>query len=146
MIKISLVGSRQVGKSSLLTMLNTGNLDDIKVYEKFYYKVEDEPINIFKLVDTNKADIIIVMFDTTNIFSLNFVENFLNYNKTKPIIILGNKCDLANYDCNKQNIHYKMEEYIKIYSNIIGFHYISVKTFSGIITLLDKILLFLQKK
>ena len=36
-IRIALLGERKVGKSSFLTLLNTGEMDDAKDYDIFYY-------------------------------------------------------------------------------------------------------------
>ena len=134
-IKVALVGLSGVGKSSFTTLLNTGEIDNVKDYDKCYYKTDDkEDITIFKFVKEKEANVIFLMFDFSRDFTLNYIETFLNNNTTKPVIILGNKNDL-DYDGEK--IISKINEYIKKYSNVISFHDISVVSFSHITCPLD---------
>ena len=133
-IKVALVGLAGVGKSSFTTLLNTGEIDNVKDYDKCYYKTEEETFTIFKFVKEKEANIIFLMFDFTRDFTLSYVETYLHNNTSKPVIILGNKNDLVS---DRQTMFSKMNEYIKKYSNIIAFHDISVVSFSHITHPLD---------
>lgn len=147
-LKIALIGSKTVGKTSFTTLLNTGNLEVLNDYNKFYYKVEDNPVNIFKIVEEKEADIIFLMFDLSQKITLNNIEILLKYSK-KPIILLGNKSDLITYcpksEYNNHPIYSKVNEYMQKYKNIIAFHDISVKTFSKITQALDSALCIYNK-
>ena len=148
-IRIALLGERKVGKSSFLTLLNTGDMTNVKDYDRFYYKVEENPITVFRIVETEKADVIFLMFDLTNNLSLNYVEKCLHNCSKKPVIILGNKSDLINYDTldayREHPIYSKIEKFMKKYNNIIGFHNISVKEFNKITKALDNAIFIFSK-
>jgi tRNA U34 5-carboxymethylaminomethyl modifying GTPase MnmE/TrmE len=147
-IKISLLGSEKTGKSSFTTLLNTGKIEEINDYDVFYYQIENDVINMFSIVDKNEANIIFLMFDLSNLSTLDYVDKICKNTQT-PIILLGNKNDLVKF-CPKTEYHNNpvysiIIDYKNKYSNIIEYYDISVKTFSHITQVLDSVLQYLEK-
>lgn len=95
-VNIGLLGASSVGKTSFISRLATDIFQSKIDYENFYYKLNEGPLYNFKLTDFTKAQYVILMFDLSNLQTLEFVNNFLEKENTagKHIILIGNKKDL----------------------------------------------------
>ena len=122
-IKIALVGDNSVGKTSFVSRLATDKFQSTNDYNNFYYQVNDGIIYNFIFTKLEEASYVLLMFDLSNINSLNYVDDFLRQKINKNIILIGNKRDLIKY------IPEKDYAFHQLYSNVVKYLY-SDKTIS----------------
>jgi GTPase SAR1 family protein len=104
-MKIHVLGSRCVGKTTLLRLLTGEPFHEIyeQTLKDVYYDTEIANIRYEvwdssnkQFTDFTKADLVILMFDVTQPSSFQYARNtYLQIKDQVPVLFMGNKRDLA---------------------------------------------------
>lgn len=164
--KVIFIGHFGVGKSSIITNIIFGSKkcnDNIypTIGAHYYaYKINNniqidfwdtagqERYNSLLQLYYRSATLCILVFDLTNIDTLNRIENMIKeidyLNNDTSYIIVGNKKDLLS-DLEVKNINDKVRAKFSNYSNILGYIQTSAKKYENIQELMNIITEYLIK-